>query len=246
MPSAGRLCFLHWNIHSWTDSAGNPNTAVVAGLIAETAPDIVSLVEVDETWGAPANLKEAADRAGYSWLFVPAFEFGDGQPRGGFGNALLTRLPITAVQQWQLLWPPRIYDGSELSEPRSVILAQLEYAGVRLWAGSLHLPRDDQQARAAALDRLRTLVLCLKDPWLICGDFNTPASSWLAGDEDLAVSPENLTYPADRPAEPIDYCIASAGINLDAKVLPGNRSDHLPQLVLADLPWPGPIRSADF
>ena len=40
----------HWNIHSWRDPSGHANVAAVAALIGETAPDIVSLAEVDEAW----------------------------------------------------------------------------------------------------------------------------------------------------------------------------------------------------
>ena len=46
-------------------------------------------------------------------------------------------------------------------------------------------------------------------------------------------SPAKLTYPADQPAEPIDYCVASAAFRLDAEVLPGAASDHLPLLISA-------------
>ncbi len=58
MTGAGRLRMLHWNIHSWRDDAGAPNYAAVAGLIRETAPDVVSLVEVRESWGAPSAWEE--------------------------------------------------------------------------------------------------------------------------------------------------------------------------------------------
>ena len=67
---------LHWNIHSWRDDAGMPNHAAVAGLIRDTAPDVVSLVEVRESWGAPSALGGLADELEYYWVFVPALEFG--------------------------------------------------------------------------------------------------------------------------------------------------------------------------
>ena len=82
-------------------------------------------------------------------------EFGRDRPDGGFGNALLTRLPILAVEQWQLLWPPRLYDGSEPSEARSVLLARVQQMQAPFWAGITHLPRQDGQARTDALRCLR-------------------------------------------------------------------------------------------
>ena len=50
----GQLRMLHWNIHSWRDASGAPNHAAVAAVIRRTAPDVVSLVEVQESWGIPS------------------------------------------------------------------------------------------------------------------------------------------------------------------------------------------------
>ena len=77
---------LHWNVHSWSDPAAGDNASAVAALIAETDPDVVSLVEVNEAWGSPGQLAEVADRTGYSWIFVPTLEFGDDQPQRGSSN----------------------------------------------------------------------------------------------------------------------------------------------------------------
>lgn len=236
------LRILHWNIHSWRDASGGRNLEAVAGLIHQTAPHVVSLTEVDEAWGMADSLHELADRDGYAWLFVPSFEFGRTVPSGGFGNALLTRLPILAAQHWQLLWPSRQYDGSEPSEPRSALFARLGFGSAPVWVGTTHLPRGDPWARSKALERLMALTRRLSDRWLLCGDFNTAPSSWLGDGGPITVSPDPAqpTYPADHPVEPIDYCLASPGIHLNAEVLPVAGSDHLPQLVLARLPGPPP------
>lgn len=235
--SPHQLRLLHWNIHSWRDADDDSNLKAVTDVIRRTAPHVVSLTEVDERWGTAACLRELADQNGCSWLFAPSFEFGGDRPAGGFGNALLTTLPILAVQQWQLLWPPRIYDGTEQSEPRSATFARLEFLSERLWVGTTHMPRGDSQSRADALERLVTLTGGLSDRWLVCGDFNTPASSWLGNGHSFAVCPDppEATYPASRPVEPIDYCVASPSIQLEAEVLSAAGSDHLPLLVTARL-----------
>ena len=163
------------------------------------------------------------------------FEYGSDTPAGGFGNALLTRLPILAIQQWHLTWPTTTYDGTEPSEPRSLLLAKLGHDFEPFWIGSTHLPRGDARARTNALDRLTSLVRRLDAPWIVCGDFNVPASSWLteAGEMKFCPNPEEPTYPAEHPIEAIDYCIASPGIATDAKVLPTHGSDHCPVLFSA-------------
>jgi endonuclease/exonuclease/phosphatase family metal-dependent hydrolase len=232
------LRLLHWNVHSWRDPAGKPNRESVARLIADLNVDVVCLVEVSEPWAAPEALPELADRAGYTWIFFPSVEIGSDLPARGYGNALLTRLPALAVQQWQLTWPPTVYDGTEPSETRSVALARVQLPGAACWAGSTHLPARSGRAQSAALRRLTELTQRLQAPWVICGDYNTPAASWIKPGEQVVVgpSPAQPTFPAGRPRKPIDYCIASPGIGLDARALAATGSDHLPILVSCRLP----------
>jgi endonuclease/exonuclease/phosphatase family metal-dependent hydrolase len=232
-PQRDQLRLVHWNIHSWRDASGVSNLTAIADLIGEIDPHVVSLVEVDESWGMANSLNELASQVGYSWIFAPSFEFGNEAPAGGFGNALLTKLPILAVQHWQLLWPPRLYDGTEPSEPRSAVFAKLGFSQSSVWVGTTHLPRRDAQARTNALDRLMTLTQKFDSHWLVCGDLNTPASSWLGSDRSVVVcpAPAQSTYPAHEPVEAIDYCMASPGLLMEGEVLPVGGSDHLPVVV---------------
>jgi endonuclease/exonuclease/phosphatase family metal-dependent hydrolase len=114
-----------------------------------------------------------------------------------------------------------------------VVLAKLGTDAGPLWTGSTHLPRGDAGARADALRRLSGIAETLDGHWLICGDFNTPASAWLRADGRFAAFPPSAqpTYPADQPAEPIDYCIASPELSVKAEALPVAGSDHYPILV---------------
>ncbi len=237
---ADELRVLHWNIHSWRDDAGASNLEYVVDLVRSTNPHVVSLVEVDESWGTFSILSELTNRGGYASIFVPAFEFGQDAPVGGFGNALLTKLPILAVRQRHLVWPPKLYDGSEPSEPRAVVLAKLQMSAEALWIGSTHLPRSDADVRADALHRLVTIAQNLAEPCVLCGDFNTPASSWLDSYPSLKVYPETAepTYPTNKPTEPIDYCIVSPELSIQAKVMTASGSDHLPVLVNCQLRLP--------
>lgn len=223
------LRILHWNIHSWHDDAGVSNVDAVTELVRATEPHVVSLVEVDESWGSPSRLGAVAERCGYASIFAPVLEFGQDRPVGGFGNALLSRLPITAVRQRQLVWPSTIYDGTEPSELRAVVFAKLG----PLWVGSTHLPRSSAEARTAALQRVKAVTQELDGAWLLCGDFNAPAAEWIARDEPVVVAPDvQPTYPAKEPVEAIDYCVASPHVSLDAKVLSASGSDHLAVLAV--------------
>jgi endonuclease/exonuclease/phosphatase family metal-dependent hydrolase len=241
---AGELLVLHWNIHSWRDARGQPNPAAVAALLARHRPDVVSLTEVSEPWAAPSVLPRLARDAGYAWFFTPAVEMGGDAtgrdvPARGYGNALLTRLPVLAAQQWRLTWPARVYDGTEPSEARTLALVRVAAGGTAVWAGSTHLPAGREEARAAALRRLTEVTGQLGPPWLICGDFNTRASRWLRRGQPLAVAPRRPprpTYPARLPVRAIDYGLASPGVRLRARVLHVTGSDHLPVLVRGRIP----------
>lgn len=217
---------LHYNIHMWTDADGLPNSDRVGKLIEDEAPDLVSLVEVDEPWGSPSTLTGLADRLGYYWAFVPAFEY---RCQGGFGNALLSRTPLQSVQQWQLL-PPRLYDGSEPSEPRAIVIASVEAEGTWLTFGSTHLPRHDPALRTEASARLLDLLDTLPPPWIVCGDFNQDSTVWLEDQHNVVPSPALATYPTKEPVEHIDYAVY-AGTDLTAETRPSLASDHLPIVI---------------
>ena len=227
---------LHWNIHSWRDESGALNTGAVTELIGRTNPHAVSLVEVDETWNTPMALSQIAASCGYTWVFCPSFEYGDGESAGGFGNALLTRILITAVQHWRLFSPARPYDRTEPTEPRSATLARLTLTGTTFWVGSTHFPAENPGDRAAAAGNLQQMIPRLDAPWLICGDYNAPPGSLFPGNPELQVSPPpQATYPASRPARFIDYCITAPGITAETIVLQAGGSDHLPVLAVVPL-----------
>ncbi|MGH3915452.1 MAG: endonuclease/exonuclease/phosphatase family protein [Pseudonocardiaceae bacterium] len=237
---ADELRILHWNIHSWRDDADAANLEAVADLVQATDPHVVSLVEVDESWGRPAQLDEVANRCGYTSIFVPIFEFGKDSPTGGFGNALLSKLPILAAQQRQLVWPPKLYDGSEPSEQRCVVFAKFQTANGPVWIGSTHLPRSDADHRANAAQRLVAMTQELSDQWLLVGDFNMPAASWLDAHPSLRAypTPAKPTYPTKNPEESIDYCVAPQELPVQAEVLLETGSDHLPIFVRCRLKYP--------
>jgi endonuclease/exonuclease/phosphatase family metal-dependent hydrolase len=235
-----RLEMLHWNIHSWRDDRKRPNHQAVEDLIRRTGPDVVSLTEVSTPWGDSRPLSEIAERVGYRWVFVPALEYRGSAPGQGYGNALLTRLPILGVQQWRVHSPER-YANTEPSEPRTVALARVDVAGTPVWVGSTHLPASQADDRAAALRRLAEQLKGLGTPWLVCGDFNTAARTWR---EDLpdgvtVAAPRwrRATFPVRRPVRAIDYGLASPSLRTRARVLRSRGSDH--RAIFVSAGWGG-------
>jgi endonuclease/exonuclease/phosphatase family metal-dependent hydrolase len=231
------LRILHWNVHSWRDADGTPNPGAVADLISEAAPDVVSLVEVNEPLGAPEALADLAEKCGYSWIFVPSIELGSAPAARGYGNALLTRLPVAAVQHVDVYSPERRYDGTEPTETRSATLARVRFAGAYAWVGTTHLPATEHGSRETAARVLHRLAGQLATPWIICGDFNAPFATLFGDGGGIRVHPQTpaATFPARRPVTAIDYAISPPEIATNTKVLRLPGSDHLPLLAIARL-----------
>jgi len=234
---SGELRILHWNVHSWRDAAGAPNPGGVADLISETKPHVVSLVEVNEPLGAPETLADLADKCGYAWIFVPSIELSTDPAARGYGNALLTSIPVTAVQHVGMYSPERRYDGTEPTEPRSVTLARVMFSGASVWVGATHFPATHHGSRQTAARMLRRLVGQLAAPWIVCGDFNASfATLFRGGDIRVHPDPPRPTFPARRPVAAIDYAVSSPGIVTTTQIFRVPTSDHLPLLVAARFP----------
>jgi endonuclease/exonuclease/phosphatase family metal-dependent hydrolase len=180
----------------------------------------------------PSPLRKLASDTAYHSVFVPAFEYGDDEPRGQFGNVLLSRVPVLDVRHHQLIWPPRIYEGTEPSEPRSLVLARVQASVGPGWVGATHLPASDHVARENAARRAVAIMSSLSIPWLLVGDFNTDIGTWRERHPALRAYPEAATptYPTNHPTTCIDYCVAPPGMQIHARVLDVAGSDHLPLL----------------
>jgi endonuclease/exonuclease/phosphatase family metal-dependent hydrolase len=235
MPDTATVRVLHWNIHSWTDENRRSNVDQVAELITATQPDAVSLVEVDEPITGPTPLHRIAAETGYHSAFTPAFEYGTDQPYGQFGNAILTRSPFLDIRHHHLIWPSPTYDGTEPSEPRSLLLARIQANTTPVWVGTTHFPRADHATRKCAAQRVASITSSLPAPWLLLGDFNEGKQLWEDLDPALHTHPTTSTptYPAHDPVGAIDYCLAPPDQQVQVIVLNITGSDHLP--ILADL-----------
>lgn len=136
---------------------------------------------------------------------------------GRYGNALLTRAPMDAVETVRL---PRV--GAH--EPRGAVLASVE----GLTVAATHLSIHDEES-AAQLAHLAALVGERPRPWVVLGDLNRLPGQLeaLAGFDVLDASAP--TFPAHAPRIRIDH-VAVAGVDAGSvEVLPRQAvSDHRP------------------
>jgi endonuclease/exonuclease/phosphatase family metal-dependent hydrolase len=219
-------------------------------------PDIVALQEVDQGTKRASGVDQPAE---FERLTGMKVVFGRNIPYdgGGYGTAVLTRLPIRSRESVKL---KSFYeDTPKHKEQRGVQVLELGKKGEPgLWFLCTHLdfrPPDDERMNSA--ETINELIRKRGgEPAIIAGDFNaTPESGpiremtkewkiagWKDGIETAVrdgVSPKDaqaVTFPADKPDHCIDYVMcrpAKSWKVVELRVLDeAVASDHRPVLAV--------------
>ncbi len=213
VPAGAPLRVLVLNVH--TSSSG---FAAVRQLIADTQPDVLGLVEVDERW-----LTELA----------VAFPYVIEQPRNdNFGVALYSKLPMTgATEQLGSLLPTAVATVDVQGTPVGVVLTH----PIPLVNGELLASQVAQLGAVAA--RVRTMA-----PVVVMGDLN--ATPWSRPFRDFSAASGlcdtragfglQASFPASSAVLriPIDHVLVSCSIGVKSRTIERDvGSDHLPVLV---------------
>lgn len=226
----------------------------VARVIAEHAPDIVGLQEVDQFRKRSGGMNQPAwlaERLNMNIAFVPAYTVPTGGPEDEhYGVAVLARQPVLPAQRVPLYKPdyrqshPQYPDY--FSEQRVVLVSPVKIGSRQIHVLVTHLgltaDQREQQIREIAATAAR-----IPGPKILLGDFNAepdePAMRELqASFQDAltavqATPEERKSYPGGlQPKNAIDYIfvspefrVISASVIRDATLA----SDHNP--VVAEL-----------
>jgi len=238
-----------FNTHHGVGDDGRHDLPRLATVLAAADADVICLQEVDRHFGARSeNVDQAlllARALDMQLAWGPAIDEPrpGGQPRGEYGNALLSRLPILISDVHRL-------PGG--GEPRAALRTMIELDGGALWVTTTHLSRKsgDRAAQVAALADLHTAPM---ETGVVVGDFNASpdapemaglrakfADAWeLANERDdrsgwkFWQHDEGHTHPARSPHRRIDQAWVTPGVAVAAaEVLDGaGASDHLPLMV---------------
>lgn len=208
--------------------------AVLAGLDA----DIIALQEVDrgvrrsEGQDQPLALGTAL---GMTPVFAPFFPYQGGE----YGMALLTRLPVLAVDTIRL---------PEGNEPRVALRADLRLrSGRRLVVVNVHFDWvDDDSFRYAQVQALSEALDTVSAPIVLLGDFNDVPRSrtlerWQPRFATVPKPPaDRFTFSSTAPEREIDHILlapAAAWQPSTARLLREPlASDHRPVVTLVVLP----------
>jgi endonuclease/exonuclease/phosphatase family metal-dependent hydrolase len=220
-----------YNIHRCRGLDGRTRPDRIASVLRAIDADVVALQEV--IGAGPhggGHAEEIGAALGMGWVMAPARQL-----RGHhFGNAVLSRLPITAHFEHDLSW--------KTCEPRRMQRVDVSVDGSTLHVYNVHLGTAILERRHQA-ERLASIVCDrhVGGAKLVLGDFN----EWMRGMVTRTLS-ERLnsvdlrnylqrrrTYPGVFPMLHLDHIYYAGRVEISSIELPRTRatlvaSDHLP------------------
>ncbi|GFO67040.1 endonuclease [Geomonas limicola] len=236
-----------YNVHSSIGMDGKISPLRIARVIERCAPDVVALQELDSGLTRTALVDQAhviAHQLEMAYHFHPSFRVEE----GGYGNAVLSRLPMRLVKAGPLPSHPK-----RSFERRGALWVEVEHQGKALQVLATHfgLDRRERICQAEALLGPEWLghPEC-RGPVALCGDFNAlPRSAayrcLIRQLKDAQCSLKGCrprgTFPVRLPLMRIDHLFISPELKVRDIAVPRTAltrlaSDHLPLLVTLELP----------
>ena len=221
-PEQASFRLMTYNVHQGFDAGQVPSLDALTETISREAPDVVVLQEVVRGWvidGQHDVLSVLAERLGMQYVW-------QGNIGDLYGNAILTRMPITDVRRVSYVKEPAVRH-----QQRGALIARI--SGVLIIVTHLDEHADSSDVRQR---QVRELLHAWDgaSPAVIAGDLNAlPASLELdllaqSGFSDLALQAgsEEGTFPSDKPERRIDYIWGIGVSGSQAHTVASTASDH--------------------
>jgi endonuclease/exonuclease/phosphatase family metal-dependent hydrolase len=201
-----RLRVLCYNIHHAEGVDGKLDLPRIARVILSMKPDLVALQEVDQKTKRTQNVDQVAELARLTKMksiFGANIDFQGGH----YGNAILSRFPITRHKNHYL---PNV----DMGEQRGVLESNIKLSKERsviFLATHFDHRRPDQERRASAKFINKMMGEQKNTPAILAGDLNDVASSptlkeigklWLRTNKEITP-----TVPVTKPVRQIDYIL---------------------------------------
>ena len=215
---------------------------IMAETIREAGADIVGLQEIrgegQHRGEYEAQAKILGEMLGFNYYFAEAIRFGGVDP---YGNALLSRFPITRAETVMIPDPAvRLVPGGYY-ETRCVLSATLDTGtpeGLNVLVSHFGLNPDEHRLAVKTVAGLLPA-----ERGVLMGDLNMkpgnlklrPIRRKLTDTAAfLAPGDNGYTFPSDRPSRKIDYIFVTRDLTVGAcSVFPKVASDH--RALLADI-----------
>lgn len=218
------LRVMSWNIQGHAAFVDGDHLAKVAAVIRESGAEIVGLQEVHRgTWQARFrdHARELAARTGMRTYFGRSFH----AVRGDYGNAVLTKLPVTAV---------RVHPLPSVGEPRSLLEVRLRVEGQEIAVFITHLVAWGSLRAAIRQEQIACVTAHLEGagvPWILMGDLNAGPA---AGEIRRFATSRGVREAGPRTSthrlmdRQLDYIFADSGFTVaGAAAIERGPSDHL-------------------
>ncbi len=234
-----------YNVHSCIGLDGRLSPSRIARVLASLAPDVIALQELDvlrHRSGFVDQAQQIAHALEMELHFHPSFQVEE----GGYGNAILSRLPMKVINAGPLPQGPR------KREPRGALWVEIDVGGTPLQFITTHLGTSPIE-RVVQVDHL------LGPEWLdhpgctgplvLCGDFNampgSPSHRRMCAhlrDAQLLLKDHRprRTWFGPLPLTRIDHVFVDDLVQVKAVDVPRSQlskiaSDHLPLVVELEL-----------
>mgnify|MGYP001416142084 CR=1 FL=1 len=211
------------NVHGWQGYSGNNFDTFSEALVKEQ-PDIVCMQEVLADGEELRKLYEE----GYNVLFSTTIRY---PFRGRFGNAVLSRAPLSLVEVVKLPNPHTV-------TPRNGIMFAVETTKGKLDFFNTHLSTNQAESNMQAERAFHAVGDLLQGA---CGDFNqTPEQIALGSFGRMLVTRPPLvaypTFPAREPSRKIDHVLSECGVSDPEQSYSAYiDSDHLAAVEVMDI-----------
>jgi endonuclease/exonuclease/phosphatase family metal-dependent hydrolase len=241
---------LAFNIHAGRGADDVLDLERVARLIRSSGADVVGLQEVDRHYSARSDWADQGTELAHQLDMHLAFGAtideeppAPGRPRIQFGNAILSRYPITSSNNTLLHRAPG-------QEQRGLLKAVVDVEGVDLEVFSTHLADGSATDRVQQATQIQQVIGTPERPTILAGDLNAtseaPEVATLEGflNDSWTVAGEGpgYTFESTAPRARVDYVFTSEDVRPERSqviVTDPTASDHLPVAVKLQPPVDG-------
>lgn len=234
------LKILTYNIHRGADVKNNYGLNRIIDVIKKSDADICGLQEVDNKFHRRSNfddqLEVISGALSMNKAAGPSIIPEENDESIWYGNGILSRFPIVESYVHRMYVgdnPDLVYDGTHLTEPRSILQAKVDLGKTTLWVIVTHLSFDLHNERMKQVKKLEEAIVELKGPLVLMGDLNCEPDS-----EELTVLRKLLDDPSQGKGfitdptvnKDIDYILTRGVTVSEIKVIDSSASDHFPLL----------------